>query len=56
MYITCKKLMANFKLIDIPIVSPYTSTLAMASSADYTTKSGSFWIVAAIDCILSVKD
>jgi len=48
--------MANFKLINILIVSPDTSTLAMASLADYTTKSGRFWIVAAIDCMLSVTE
>jgi len=34
MYITCKKLMANFKLIDILIPSADTSTLAMTNSAN----------------------
>ena len=54
--ITCKKWMANFKLINNLIVSPDISTLAMASLADYTTNSGRFWIVAAIDCMLTVTE
>jgi len=48
--------MANFKLINNLIVSPDISTLAMASLADYTTNSGRFWIVAAIDCMLTVTE
>ena len=30
--------------------------LSMASCADLTTESGSFWIEAAIDCLLAVSD
>jgi hypothetical protein len=48
--------MANLKLIDNLIVSPDTSTLSMARSADLTAESGNFWTEAMIDCVLSVTE
>jgi hypothetical protein len=54
MYITCTKSTANFKLIDQLIVSPNTST--MATYANWTTETGSFWIEAAIDWLIALKD
>jgi hypothetical protein len=51
-----KKPTVNLKLIDNLNVSPNTSNLSMASCAELTIESGSFWIEAAIDCVLSVTE
>jgi len=44
MYVTCKKSIADLKLIDNLIVSHDTSTLYVASSAYLTTELESFCI------------
>jgi hypothetical protein len=44
-----QKSTANLKLIGKLIVSPDTSALSMANSADLTTESASFRVEAAID-------
>ena len=47
MYVICKSLNANLKLID----SPDISTVPVASYADFTAKSVSFWSETDIDCV-----
>jgi len=56
MYNTRKKSTANLILIDNLIVSPNTSTLSMANSADLITKSQGFCIEAVIDCLRTTND
>jgi len=52
-----KKSKANLKLIEKPIVSFVTLTQSVASSANgLNYRSGSFWVEAAIDCVLSMTE
>jgi hypothetical protein len=46
----------SIKLTDNLIVSPDRSTQPMASCADLTTQSGSFWIAAAADNLRAISD
>jgi len=56
MYVTCKKSTAKLKLIENLIVSPDTPTVWRALLNDLTKESGSFWIEAAIDCLLDINE
>lgn len=51
-----QKSTANLKLIGKLIVSPDTSALSMANSADLTTESASFRVEAAIDWPRAISD
>jgi hypothetical protein len=52
-----KKSKANLKLIEKPIVSLVTLTQSVASCANgLNYRSGSFWVEAAIDCMLSMTE
>jgi len=52
MYITSTKSTANLKPVDNLTVSPDNACQWRAVLTDWTTESGSFWIEAAIVCVL----
>ena len=56
MYRTCTKSTANLKMINNLIILPDTSTVYGELCWVTWLQSGSFWIEAAVDCVLSVTE